>query len=94
MPAVSDYPLIYRICFLWVEPFFALGGAIQCLVDPIHLIKWSVPGTKYRLDMYPLMIQFAGSWSMLAYQKLVTLRKFPDRKVWRDICIAHCISDL
>lgn len=91
---MDQYPLFYRIMFLWLEPVSMGGGAIQAALDPAKLIELSLPGVHYSADMRPLMLGFSGSWLLMFYQRIVTLRRFTSRRAWTDVLIAHSISDL
>lgn len=91
---MAQLPLFYRAILLWIEPLFAIGGVFQAIFDPEGLLKLSLPGVRYTDDMYPLLLGTAGSWLLLVYQKVVTLRKCPDRKTWNDIMLSHALADV
>ncbi|KAI0479042.1 hypothetical protein GGR56DRAFT_358644 [Xylariaceae sp. FL0804] len=98
MSETPTIPLAYRLLFTWIEPLFATGGALLALTDPGMLVRESLPGVPYARPMAPLFTQMAGSWLMLAFHDVFTLRRRGDAAttlaVWRGVLAAALVSDV
>jgi len=93
--SVSQHPvpLIYRIAFNWVEPFFATAGALQAYIFPRSLQEIETPSIKYSPILQPLFTQRTGAWLLLAFNDAVTLRATQDIIIWRLILAGGLFSD-
>jgi hypothetical protein len=86
-------PLIYRITFNWVEPFFASAGALQAYFFPQSLQAIETPSIPYRPVLQPLFTQRTGSWLLLAFNDAVTLRATRAAVIWRLVLAGGLLSD-
>lgn len=95
--ATHPIALIYRIVFLYIEPFIAFLGACQALFIPTTLLAAQTPNASlyYRPELRPLTTQIAGGWLFLAFNDFVLLRVFPkDVKVWRYVLMGGLLCDI
>jgi hypothetical protein len=86
-------PLVYRITFNWIEPFFATAGALQAYFAPRSLQEIETPSITYSPNLQPLFTQRTGLWLLLAFNDAVTLRATRDVRIWRLILAAGLFSD-
>ncbi|KPI42864.1 uncharacterized protein AB675_1855 [Cyphellophora attinorum] len=100
--AAEPISALYRLIFLYLEPFFAFSGAIQVLVAPLTCIAISHPALHAYLATNPADLplfqsQFttiAGGWLLLALNDIITLRAFRRQpRVWWYVMLVHLVSD-
>jgi hypothetical protein len=92
--SVSQHPvpLMYRITFNWIEPFFATAGALQAYIFPQSLLEIEMPSIEYSPILQPLFTQRTGLWLLLALNDAVTLRATHDVIIWRLILAGGLFS--
>ena len=93
-PKNNQIPFAYRLCFNWVEPLLAFGGAIQSYLSPKDLVAIATPSVQYHDSMRPIFTQLAGGWVLLAFNDAVTLRLTQDVRIWTSLLTAGLLSDL
>jgi hypothetical protein len=91
---VNQIPFAYRLCFHWIEPLLAFGGAIQSYLSPKDLVAIATPSVQYNDSMHPIFTQLAGGWVLLAFNDFVTLRLTQDVRVWTSLLTAGLLSDI
>lgn len=94
--ATETIPNLFRFPLLWLEPFFALNGAILSIVNPS---RYTTTMTRATLPIIQPGSQFiytelAGGWLYFAFVEAVVLRLVDDARVWRLLCMGMLLSDL
>ncbi|KAK1783063.1 hypothetical protein QBC45DRAFT_400653 [Copromyces sp. CBS 386.78] len=92
--ATATLPLLYRIILLYVEPLFALNGALMVFFQPAKyaamMTRASVP---YDAPSQYLYTQIGGVWLYFAFNQAVILRLYDDLRLWQLLCAGMLLSD-
>ncbi|KAH6635036.1 hypothetical protein B0J18DRAFT_462175 [Chaetomium sp. MPI-SDFR-AT-0129] len=93
--ASTSLPLLYRLTLLYIEPLFALNGALMTFRDPsgfatsiTHNPALYTPANQF------LYTQLGGAWLLFAFNEAVVLRLVDDLRVWRLLCWGMLVSDV
>lgn len=94
--ASTSIPYILRFPLLWLEPFFALNGAILTLVKPEMYTSTMTRGALQTLHPASQFIytELAGGWLHFAFTEGVVLRLVDDVRVWKLLCVGMLLSDM
>lgn len=95
-PAASTtIPYLYRFPLLYLEPLFALSGAILVLTNPQKYLASMSRNTISSFDPSTQFIytELAGGWLHLVFTEAVIFRLVDDVRVWRLICMGILLSD-
>ena len=90
-------PRIYRLMFLWFEPFAAFNGARIVVFNPIWYLQSLSPGatasTYSPLDQ-PIYDQLAAHLLRFAWCEAVLLRITDDIRVWKYLLFGILLCDV
>lgn len=92
-----EKPLIYRLCFLWIEPMSALFGVLVNLTTPITFLQSLSPlATATTLSPLekPIYDQLAAHLFLFAWMEMVVLRSTSDTKVWKRVLFGMFLCDM
>lgn len=91
-------PLIYRIFFLYIEPFASLVGAYYAFFEPheyLHLTHAaSAPATSIPLSTTVALNQLSNLYLLFAINEALVLRATSDINVWRVLLLGLFVADL
>lgn len=90
-------PLVFRLIFLYFEPFAAVNGAIQALFYPTSLLPSLLPPNTSEsiTPVHLFLMTHVGSlWLFFGIVEGLVLRLTSDLKVWSAIMGAMLTSDL
>ena len=89
--------LLYRIFFLYLEPFFAFLGAYYAFVQPQTYLQLthaaSAPKHGIPTSTRIVMNQLANLYLLFAVNEAILLRATSDLKVWRTLIVGLLIAD-
>ncbi|KAK3337999.1 hypothetical protein B0H65DRAFT_445931 [Neurospora tetraspora] len=92
--ATATIPLLYRIILLYIEPLFAINGALMVFFQPAKyaamMTRASVP---YDAPSQYLYTQIGGAWLYFAFNQAVILRLYNDVRLWQLLCVGMLLSD-
>jgi hypothetical protein len=99
--AISEFkvPLAYRAAFLFVEPIFALFGAILAHFKPLQYLQLtdaaSAPTTSATIPLATniVLTQLANLYLLFAINEALLLRSTSDMHVWRTVLVGCLIAD-
>ncbi|RAO64416.1 uncharacterized protein BHQ10_000428 [Talaromyces amestolkiae] len=96
--ASNEIALYYRVFFLFIEPLFALFGAICAGLYPGRYLAMTehLPSS---IGILPLGIhvslrQLANMYLLFALNEALVLRVTTDRRVWRMLLLNLAIADI
>lgn len=94
----NHIPLYYRVFFLYVEPLFALLGAIYAGIYPTQYFTLT-DRPPSALDFLPLathvvLRQLANMYLLFTLNEAVILRVTSDIRVWRALLFNLLVADL
>ena len=95
MPPPS-IPLLYRLLFLYFEPFADLGGVYLTLTQPalyLSIYIPNMPSTAYTPFMQPIFAQLAGLLTLFAWSQAIVLRVTSDVNVWKAVLSGMVLCD-
>jgi len=102
--STTNIPLLYRIFFLYFEPFGALGGTYLAHFRPSRFIDATTPvalaksATINPTPVSPLtqllLTNIAALYAFFAINEILVLRVTKDVNVWKAVMVALCFSDL
>lgn len=84
----AHIPAVYRILFLWIDPFMALVGAcLPCLLMPEAYCDSYLPKNISKLNpLYKVFFyQLAGMFFIVFWVQAVLLRYTDDINVWKFV---------
>lgn len=87
-------PLPYRILLLYVEPVFALNGAVLCVLFPSLFLNTFSPNLRYSFENQIIYDQLAATYCLFAFNQAVVLRITSDLRVWKAIILGILICDV
>jgi hypothetical protein len=99
--AISEFrvPLVYRAAFLFVEPLFALFGAIFAHFKPLEYLQLtdaaSAPMIAATIPLATniVLTQLANLYLLFAINEALLLRSTSDRHVWRTVLFGCLVAD-
>jgi hypothetical protein len=94
--APPKIPLAYRIVFLYLDPFAALGGAISAHFFPSdYLVGMSPSATAstYSPQTQVVFDQLAATYFLFAFNEAVVLRVTSELRVWKAILFGILLCD-
>jgi hypothetical protein len=99
--AISEFrvPLVYRASFLFVEPLFALFGAIFAHFRPLEYLQLthaaSAPTISAAIPLATSIVltQLANLYLLFALNEALLLRSTSDMRVWRTVLLGCLIAD-
>ena len=91
-------PLVYRLFFLWIEPFSTAVGAYYAHFDQKHYLQWTYSTVTAPVVTVPtvssiVLTQLANLYFVFAFNEALVLRATNDRKVWRAFLLGLLIAD-
>ena len=94
--ASSTIPYLCRFLLLYMEPLFALNGAILVYINAPKYLSTMTRYTTTSLDISTHFIytELAGGWLHFAFTEGVVLRLVDDVRTWRLLCIGMLLSDI
>lgn len=94
--ASSAIPYLNRFLLLYMEPIFALNGAILVYINPSKYVSTMTRDSIRSLDHSTNFIytELAGAWLHTAFTEAVVLRLVDDLRVWRLLCAGMLLSDI
>ncbi|KAJ5039109.1 uncharacterized protein L3040_006779 [Drepanopeziza brunnea f. sp. 'multigermtubi'] len=108
MPSqLTHISLIYRLYFLYWEPFSALAGTYLAFFDPQRLLRGTVPLPAYEhfanpatqtLDISPVLqmalTNIGSLYALFAVNEGIVLRLTRDRRIWCTVILGMVCSDV
>ncbi|UPK95461.1 hypothetical protein LCI18_006396 [Fusarium solani-melongenae] len=94
MEALSNIPTLYRLVFLYLEPFLAIGAAIQTHFAPRVFLNTMSQTSKYAPDNQVIYDQVAALYTLFAFNEAVLLRLTDDIRVWKGVFVGIFICDI
>ncbi len=103
-PFINNLHPLYTIYFLYLEPFFALGGTYLSIWNPERLLKGIVPLPAYTTfatsapdpvsPVITLLLTNIGSlYFLFALNEALLLRISKEKKVWLTVVAGMLMSD-
>lgn len=98
-PGQFRLPIIYRAGFLFIEPLFALLGAILAHFRPLEYLQLthraSAPLTTSTIPLSTRVVldQLANLYLLFAFNEAFILRITSDLRVWRTVLFGCLIAD-
>ena len=94
--ASETIPYLYRFPLLWLEPLFALNGAILVYFGAGTYLNTMTRGVLNAVTPSDHFIytELAGGWLYFAFTEGVVLRLVDDRRTWRLLCMGMLLSDI
>ena len=96
--ASNEIALYYKVFFLFIEPLFALFGAICAGLYPNHYLAMTehLPSS---IDILPLGIhislrQLANMYLLFTLNEALILRVTNDQRVWRVVLFNLAVADI
>lgn len=94
----SEIALYYKVFFLFIEPLFALLGAICAGLYPGHYFAMtehlSSSISILPLGMHVSLRQLANMYLLFALNEALVLRVTTDHRVWRMLLLNLAIADI
>ncbi|KAF2266321.1 hypothetical protein CC78DRAFT_154335 [Lojkania enalia] len=87
-------PLLYRLLFLYLEPLFAINGALLCLFSPATFLRTFSATAIYASSNQPIYDQLAATYILFAFNEAIVLRTTKDLRVWRTIILGILVCDV
>lgn len=97
MATDSPVPPLYRILFLYIEPFGAFLGAIINIFTPLLYLQSLSPtatASNYSPLTQPIYDQLAAHLLFFFWSQAVVLRSTNDIKVWKAVLSGMSICDV
>ncbi|KAH6995128.1 hypothetical protein EDB80DRAFT_728680 [Ilyonectria destructans] len=88
-----NIPVVYRILFLYVEPFLAFAGSIMLHFTPSEFLSKIAPNAKYAPDNQVVYDQVAAFYILTVFNLAVILRITNDIRMWRAILMGVLLCD-
>lgn len=96
--AAHQIPLYYRVFFLYVEPLFALIGAIYAGIYPTDYFALTgrPPSTPDSLPLatHVVLRQLANMYLLFTLNEALVLRVTSDIRIWRALLFNLLVADL
>lgn len=94
--ASTSIPFILRFPLLWLEPIFAVNGAVLVLLDPSKYTSTMTRGTLFAVQPSSEFIftQLAAGWLYFAFTEGVILRLVDEVRIWKLLCMSMLVSDI
>lgn len=92
-------PIVYRASFLFIEPVFALAGAIIAHFKPVEYLQMThsasapVAAASLPLSTRVVLTQLANLYLLFALNEALILRKTSDLRVWRTVLLGMLVAD-
>ncbi|KAH7401760.1 hypothetical protein DE146DRAFT_440768 [Phaeosphaeria sp. MPI-PUGE-AT-0046c] len=90
----QDIPTIYRVYHLYLEPVFALSGAVQLAFFPANFHAATPTTTPYVPAAQHTYNQLAVCYVFIAMFEGGFLRRHEDRKVWNGALLLMLMCDI
>jgi len=90
-------PLVYRILFLYVDPFAALGGVLSTHFSPSNYLQGMSPSatqSTYSPQTQVIFDQLAATYFLFAFNEAVVLRVASELRVWKALLLGILICDV
>lgn len=94
MELSNNIPTLYRLLFLYVEPFLAIGAAIQTHFAPKIFLNTMSQTSEYAPDNQVIYDQVAALYTLFAFNEAILLRLTNDIRVWKGVFIGIFICDI
>ncbi|KAJ4327427.1 hypothetical protein N0V84_002199 [Fusarium piperis] len=94
MEVLSNIPTLYRLLFLYLEPFLAIGAALQTHFAPTIFLKTMSQTSEYAPDNQVIYDQVAALYTLFAFNEAVLLRLTNDIRVWKGVFTGIFICDI
>lgn len=94
MQVFSKIPTLYRLVFLYLEPFLAIGAAIQTHFAPAIFLNTMSQTSNYASDNQVIYDQVAALYTLFAFNEAVLLRLTNDIRVWKSILVGIFVCDI
>lgn len=94
--ASATIPYLFRFPLLFLEPLFALSGAILVYTQPSNYVMTMSRSAVTAVDSSTKFVytELAGGWLHLAFTEAIVFRLVDDARVWRLLCIGMLLSDV
>ncbi|KAH7254630.1 hypothetical protein B0J15DRAFT_512851 [Fusarium solani] len=94
MQVLIKIPTLYRLLFLYLEPFLAIGAAIQTHFAPAIFLNTMSQTSKYAPDNQVIYDQVAALYTLFAFNEAVLLRLTNDIRMWKGVLVGIFICDI
>ncbi|KAI8712761.1 hypothetical protein NCS52_01375100 [Fusarium sp. LHS14.1] len=94
MEVLASIPTLYRLLFLYLEPFHAIGAAIQTHFAPKVFLNTMSKTSEYAPDNQVIYDQVAALYTLFAFNEAVLLRLTNDIRVWMGVLMGIFICDI
>ncbi|EEU35623.1 uncharacterized protein NECHADRAFT_52470 [Fusarium vanettenii 77-13-4] len=94
MEVLSNIPTLYRFVFLYLEPFLAIGAAMQTHFTPKAFLNTMSQTSEYAPDNQVIYDQVAALYTLFAFNEAVLLRLTNDIRVWKGVFVGIFICDI
>lgn len=91
--AALNIPFLYRVIFLYFEPFAALVGAGLAHFSPERFLATFTPTAVYAPSNQIIYDQVAATYFLFAFNEAVVLRVTNDTRVWKALLLGMLICD-
>lgn len=97
--AAANFPLIYRLFFLYIEPVATAVGAYYAHFDQKQYISLTVPSYNPTQLLAPsqvesiVLTQLANMYFVFALNEALVLRATSNRQVWKTFLLGLLIAD-
>lgn len=95
--ALHEIALYYKVFFLFIEPLFALFGAICAGLYPSHYLAMTehLPSSVgIPLGIHVSLRQLANMYLLFTLNEALILRVTSDQRVWRMLLLNLAIADI
>ncbi|KAH7132491.1 hypothetical protein B0J11DRAFT_503660 [Dendryphion nanum] len=93
MSSLPHIPFLYRLFFLYLEPAFALNGAIMCHFSPLSFLRTMSATAPYIPATQVIFDQLAACYVLFAFNEAIVLRVTKDIRVWRAMMLGMVLCD-
>lgn len=87
-------PLVYIVFFLFLEPFFALTGAVLAHFDAPSFLNTFSESAVYTPASQVIFDQLAATYVLFAFNQAVLLRVAKDLRVWKTVLLGIVLCDV
>ena len=97
MTAYAEVPLVYRLLFLYIEPFGAFMGTIINIFDPLRYLQSLSPAatmSDFSPLTRPIYDQLAAHLLFFSWSQAVVLRYTEDLRVWKTLLFGMFLCDV
>ncbi|KAF2014712.1 hypothetical protein BU24DRAFT_423611 [Aaosphaeria arxii CBS 175.79] len=94
MASLPHIPLLYRIMFLYFEPFSAFNGALLCHFRPANFLTTMSATATYSPSVQVIFDQVAACYILFAFNEAVVLRITKELRVWKTMILGMVLCDM